>query len=359
MPLSTRVLPLDGILLTLPRLWAATTENIFGTVLDPSGAITLGRTLTATNTATGVERATTTNDKGFFAFPSLPAGRYEFKVDREGFSPPRLTSLVVEAHRALQADTTLTRIEKIEQVTVLANDFHVETSSTPASEVVTGTAITALHGCSFTGLLGLEPGIVPMTIEQPQSTVMARASVAIAPAGILNPRNQSISGRREDAQDWSISGITRASTGFAVTISSDGDNSLMGSVPNGVNNHLDLPGYAPGWLNLNSNPQNGRLYFNRSLFSADALGTPGTASRRSFHGPGMAEVAQAKVLGSARILPHLQPRSVSWSGDGGWRYRQPTVRPGGRNRAAAARTSGAEVYILIKVSGCSSQKPIR
>ena len=89
-----------------------------------------------------------------------------------------------------------------------------------------------------------------MTIEQPESTAVARASVALAPSGILDPRNQSISGRREDAQDWSISGITRASTGFAVTISSDGDDSLMGSVPNGVNNHLDLPGYAPGWLNL-------------------------------------------------------------------------------------------------------------
>jgi hypothetical protein len=145
-------------------------------------------------------------------------------------------------------------IEKIEQVTVLANDFHVENSSTQASEVVIGTAITALHGRSFTGLMALEPGIVPMTIEQPESMGMARASVG-APSGILNPRNQSISGRREDAQDWSISGITRASTGFAATISSDGDNSLMRSVPNGVNNHLDLPGYAPGWLNLNSNPQ--------------------------------------------------------------------------------------------------------
>jgi hypothetical protein len=249
---------LDGIPLTLPILWAATTESISGH--DPSGATTPGRTLTATNTATGVERATTTNDKGFFAFPSLPAGQYEFKIDREGFSPPRLTSPVVEAHSALQADTTLTMIEKIGQVTVLANDFHVETSSTQASEVVTGTAITAPHGRSFTGLMALEPGIVPMTIEQPESMVMARASVAIAPSGILNPRNQSISGRREDAQDWSISGTTRASTGFAVTISSDGDNSRMGSVPNGVNNQLDLPGYAPGWLNLNSNPQNTRLY---------------------------------------------------------------------------------------------------
>jgi len=313
MPLSTSVLPLDGILLALSRLRAATTESISGTVLDPSGATTPGRTLTATNTATGVERATTTNDKGFFALPSLPARRYEFKVDREGFGSPRLTSLVVDAHSALQADTILPMIEKIEQVTVPANDFDVETSSTQASEVVTGKAITALNRRSFTGLLALEPGIVPMTIEQPESTVMARASVAIAPSGILNPRNQSTSGRRDDGQDWSISGITRASTGFAVTISSDGDNSLMGSAQRRQ---------QPFGLLRLRDPQNGRLYFNRSLFSADALGTPGTASRRSFHGPGMMKVAEAEVLGSARILRHLQPPSVSWTGDGGWRYRE-------------------------------------
>src|SRR5262249_10084271 len=35
-------------------------------------------------------------------------------------------------------------------------------------------------------------------------------------------------------QGWSLSGITRISSGFPVTIHSDGDNSLQGSLPNGV-----------------------------------------------------------------------------------------------------------------------------
>ncbi len=75
-------------------------------------------------------------------------------------------------------------------------------------------------------------------------------------------------------QGWALSGITRISSGFPVTISSDGDNSLMGSVPNGVNNHsLDLPDYTPGALSLNGNPRNGLPYFNTSLFSANALGS--------------------------------------------------------------------------------------
>jgi hypothetical protein len=87
---------------------------------------------------------------------------------------------------------------------------------------------------------------------------------------------------------WAISGITRITTGFPVTISSDGDNSLMGSLPNGVNNKsLDLPDFNGGSLNLNHNPRTGLEYFNTSLFSPNALGTPGTASRRSFYGPGL------------------------------------------------------------------------
>ena len=90
-------------------------------------------------------------------------------------------------------------------------------------------------------------------------------------------------------QGWFISGITRVSSGFPVTIASDGDRSLMGSIPNGVNNKsLDLPDLLPGSLSLNRDPRHGLPYFNTSLFSPNAPGTPGTASRRSFHGPGMA-----------------------------------------------------------------------
>jgi len=89
-------------------------------------------------------------------------------------------------------------------------------------------------------------------------------------------------------EGWSISGITRVSSGFPVTISADGDRSLAGSLPNGVNNRsLDRPDYTPGDLHLNHDPRNGLPYFDTRLFSPNALGTAGSASRRSFHGPGM------------------------------------------------------------------------
>jgi hypothetical protein len=86
---------------------------------------------------------------------------------------------------------------------------------------------------------------------------------------------------------WQISGITRASTGFPITLHVDGDNSLQGSIPNGVNNFsLDRPDYNGLPLLLNGNPRNGKPYFDPTAFSDNALGTLGNASRRSFYGPG-------------------------------------------------------------------------
>jgi hypothetical protein len=89
-------------------------------------------------------------------------------------------------------------------------------------------------------------------------------------------------------EGWELSGITRFSTGFPVTLINYGDNSLLGAEPNGINNYgVDEPDVVAGSLNLNHNPRNGQPYFNAALFSNNALGTPGDASRRYFYGPGM------------------------------------------------------------------------
>jgi hypothetical protein len=87
---------------------------------------------------------------------------------------------------------------------------------------------------------------------------------------------------------WELSGITHFSSGLPVTLVNFGDNSLIGAEPNGINNFgIDEPDYAGGRLDINHNPRNGRSYFDTSQFSENALGTPGTARRRFFYGPGL------------------------------------------------------------------------
>ncbi len=102
-------------------------------------------------------------------------------------------------------------------------------------------------------------------------------------------------------QGWELSGITRFSSGLPVTLVNYGDNSLLGAEPNGINNYgVDEPDVTLGALDLNRNPRNGQPYFNASLFSENALGTPGNASRRYFSGPGMENFDMA-LLKNLRI----------------------------------------------------------
>ncbi len=87
---------------------------------------------------------------------------------------------------------------------------------------------------------------------------------------------------------WSIAGTTRFSTGFPVTLFDDSDNSLLGTLGNGVNNYLlDTPNYFGGPLNIHTNPRNGQDEFNIAQFSPEKLGVLGSAGRRFFYGPGI------------------------------------------------------------------------
>ncbi len=87
---------------------------------------------------------------------------------------------------------------------------------------------------------------------------------------------------------WSLSGVARVSSGLPVTLYNNNDTSLLGTIPNGINNNgIDTQNYTPGSLALNTDPRGGTSAFNAALFSLPDLGRLGTAARRFFSGPGM------------------------------------------------------------------------
>ncbi len=95
-------------------------------------------------------------------------------------------------------------------------------------------------------------------------------------------------GRNRLTDSWSISGTSRFASGLPVTLIDDSDNSLLGTLGNGVNNYLlDTPEYIGGPPNLHENPRNGQPVFNTSAFEVEPVGVLGDASRRSFQGPGI------------------------------------------------------------------------
>lgn len=187
---------------------AQTTGSISGTVRDATGSVIPDLAIIVRNVDTGVQQNAVSNGDGFYAFTTLPVGRYEIETFRAGFKPYKRSGLTIDVGTRLQIDITLELGEQSEQVTVSDTGIHVEAESTQMGDVVAGSVMTAvgLNGRAFTDLLSLQPGIVPMSTQTPDSIVMSGVTVAITPSGSLNPGNQSISGQREDANGFLVNG---------------------------------------------------------------------------------------------------------------------------------------------------------
>ena len=92
-----------------------------------------------------------------------------------------------------------------------------------------------------------------------------------------------------------------------VTLFNNDDTSLIGSMPNGINDDgVDATKFTPGNLQVNRDPRNGKAAFNTSLITIPEVGEMGNARRRFFYGPGMenfdAALEKHVTLGESRSL---------------------------------------------------------
>jgi hypothetical protein len=74
-----------GVLLCSTVAPAQSTGTITGTVIDESGAIIPGATVTVTNKATSVSRNLVSNEQGLYSAPALEPGKYDVRVQAKGF----------------------------------------------------------------------------------------------------------------------------------------------------------------------------------------------------------------------------------------------------------------------------------
>jgi hypothetical protein len=188
-------------------LWASDGGSLLGTISDPNGAAVPGASVTATAPATGVKQTIATDGRGFYAFQSLPVGKYDVDVSAAGFKPLRRTGVTIDVNSKVLVDLSLAIGERTESVTVSEATGQVETVDTQMGEVITGKQMTAvpLNGRSFTDLLALQSGVVPVT-SITSDTVQDVGAAALSPSGDLNPGTISINGQREFANSFVLNG---------------------------------------------------------------------------------------------------------------------------------------------------------
>ena len=207
MSCNPKRLQIGLLALLASTLWAGDGGSLLGTITDPSGKAIPGANVTATETATAVRQTIATDARGFYAFQSLPVGRYDVEVDASGFKPLRRTGVAIDINAKVIVDASMAIGERTETVTVFEAAAHVETADTQLGEVITGKQMTAvpLISRSYTDLLALQAGVAPITSLTSDTTQDVGVS-AFSPSGDLNPGTVSINGQREFANSFVLNG---------------------------------------------------------------------------------------------------------------------------------------------------------
>jgi len=189
-------------------VWAVANGSLSGSVKDPTGSVIQGATIRLVNNALNSTYATVSTVQGYYSFPTLPVGHYDMTIEAAGFKTEKKTDLRIDTDAAVTVDAILQLGLQSETVIVQAPDAQVDTVATHLGEVVTGSQIISLplNGRSFTDLLAIQPGIIPITTLLPSSVIMAGVTGTLAPSGDLNPGNLSIDGQRESSNGFMVNG---------------------------------------------------------------------------------------------------------------------------------------------------------
>lgn len=191
---------LVAVLVMVPALlFGKVTGNISGTVRDAQGAVVPGVTVTVRNTLTGVVQKLQTDAVGFYNFPALAVGTYEVSFQKTGFRAYQDQGLKIDVDSSLTADAVLQVGAETQSVTVTATTAQVNTQTTQTGEVVESTEMAnmPLNGRSYTDLLALQPGVVPIGVQM---------FGTISPNNTLDNGTLSMSGQRDVNNGFMING---------------------------------------------------------------------------------------------------------------------------------------------------------
>lgn len=201
----------------VPAAAQTVTGTMQGTVVDSSGAVLPGSTITIRNDETGARREVVTNEVGFYSAPYLPIGRYTVTARLDGFQ-----TIVREGIQVSLNDTRVVNFEQrpasvAETVTVTAAAPRINSTNAEVKSVLTAEQIIdkpALNPGSFLSLAEIFPGFQENpTSGQNNPTASSGSSVNFNGTGSrgatfqINGVNNDDSSENQNRQGASLSTI--------------------------------------------------------------------------------------------------------------------------------------------------------
>ncbi len=115
----------------------ASTADLIGTVVDPTGAIIPGASITVKSPTTGINRTTTSNDSGAYQFIGLPPGTYNVTATAPTFKSVSIPNITVTVGQRAELTIPLEIGTEDIVVTVGVGDIQlVETTSSTVSNTI-------------------------------------------------------------------------------------------------------------------------------------------------------------------------------------------------------------------------------
>jgi hypothetical protein len=172
--------------------------GITGHISDPSGSAITGAKVTAKDLDRGTEWPTVSNTEGIYAFPRVPPGRYELKVEAPGFKTWVNSEITLEVNQRARVDVSMTVGAVSESVSVVGEAPLLQTDTTQVGSVVSPDLITK----------------TPLISRNPVALTLLTAGVTTPdPASFNNGLRSTgggrpyVNGNREESNNFLLDGV--------------------------------------------------------------------------------------------------------------------------------------------------------
>ncbi len=187
--LSARALmALTIVLCVCTTGWAQGTAQISGNVKDQTGAVLPGVEVKATQTGTGAQRTSVSDEMGSYVLPNLPIGPYMLEASLPGFRTYVQTGIVLQVGANPNVNVTLEVGQVSDQIEVQADAALIETRSSGIGNVIDNQRVLELplNGRNPTELIFLAGAAAPVTDGSLNSGVRNYSTVVISVGGGAN-----------------------------------------------------------------------------------------------------------------------------------------------------------------------------
>ena len=187
-----------GLLVTGSAIAQEVSAGITGRVTDPSGSSIVNAKVNAKDLDRGTDWPTVSNQDGIYAFPRVPPGRYELKVEAQGFKTYINPEVALEVNQRARVDVAMQVGAISESVSVTGEAPVLQTDTTQVGSVMESNTIDN----------------IPLISRNPVALTLLTAGVTTPDPSSFNNGLRSagggrpyVNGNREESNNFLLDGV--------------------------------------------------------------------------------------------------------------------------------------------------------